>query len=110
MKRHKLNQEHPLSARRAQEVIRRALQRGSYIVTGHAADELRDEGFDNQDLESALGTGSVVDVEWNDEWQEFRYRVVGDLADPEPRKMLGVICAIEENDKVPIITVFSVKK
>ena len=74
---------------------------------------MQEDGFDDQDLMSAIRKGRVVDEpEIHSIRGELaaRYRLEGPASDPEDRRSLAVIFELPIDEAVPIITVFSVER
>jgi hypothetical protein len=63
----------PLKATEARQYIRRLLDDGVFVVTGHARREMEKDDLNDQDAINILRGGAVRDSEWeNGQW---RYRV-----------------------------------
>ena len=66
--------------RQTLEAMRRAVLEQSYVITPHALLEMRNDGLDVIDVESAILTGTIRCVFEDDPWGT-RYEIVGKAGD-----------------------------
>jgi hypothetical protein len=98
--------EEELSAREAAERLKAAAKfTGGLIVTAHAQREMRADGFDMNDLLSAIREGSVTGTEPTPRG-EIRYRFEGPPVDRESGENVAIVFALKGARRVVVITCF----
>jgi hypothetical protein len=94
----------PLSAKDAKAKILIILAKGDVIPTDHCQDEMFEANADMTDVLNVLETGRVSKHEWNEEHQNWKYRVDGEYVDGEELTAITVI--VESDMQLIVVTVF----
>ena len=79
------------------------LQEGRASLTNHAYDETQDDGFFVFDLEQCVYTGTIVERQWDEGFQNWKYVMYGKSADEED---LAVVVQIDRNQHLVFITTY----
>lgn len=91
----------PSEKARVLEAMRRAVFDQAYVLTPHALLEMREDGLDVVDVESAILTGTIERV-FEDDPRGTRYEVLGKACDTE--STVGVV--VRFAGSLLIITVY----
>jgi hypothetical protein len=89
--------------RRILDRIRAAIRNGTYDMTGHAVDEMAEDGLDLVDVEAAILKGRLIKTE-KDDPRGTRYTVQGTGADE--MTPVGTVGRFTETRRYLIITVY----
>jgi hypothetical protein len=87
--------------RHRQKVIDRA-----YYLSSHAEEEMRDDLLERRDIENAILKGRIEKKLTRDP-RGVRYRIEGPATD---NRRIHVVCRLDENDELRIITVYALEK
>ncbi|MBL8203798.1 MAG: DUF4258 domain-containing protein [Blastocatellia bacterium] len=79
------------------------VQEGRASLTNHAYDEMEEDGFFVFDLEQCVYTGTIVERQWDDGFQDWKYVVHGKSADGEA---IAVVAQIDRNQNLVFITTY----
>lgn len=82
--------------------FRRKVALGNYELTGHAKDEMEQDGFTIQDIKAALYSGSIVTTQRHGRGPR-KYVVRGRSVD---RRSLTLVCRLTGLGRLRVITVF----
>ncbi|MBI4582096.1 MAG: DUF4258 domain-containing protein [Planctomycetes bacterium] len=85
-------------------VFRRKVALGRYELTGHAKDEMEQDGFSIGDVKSAVYSSRIVGVQHHGRGPR-KYVVAGKAEDRRP---LRLVCRLTATGQLRIITVFGV--
>ena len=85
--------------------MRDAVRSGSYVITVHADEEMDDDGFVIEDVESAILSGEIVQRQREAITGESKYVIHGDTSG---HGGVGVVAKFGRSGKVVFITVFAV--
>lgn len=91
--------------RKVLEAVCQSVLDQSYVVTPHALLEMRDDNLDLVDVESAILTGTIVQV-FTDDPRGVRYEIVGQANDLSTD--VGVV--VRFAGRLLIITVYEIRK
>ena len=79
-----------------------ALENGWFVRTNHLWDMMVKRGFDNSDLLAVFENGKIrKNPEWNDEHQNWAYKVEGQSVDGDE---LSIVFAVDEDGFIYLIT------
>jgi len=84
--------------------LRRKVALGHYELTGHAKDEMEQDGFTIQDVKSAVYSGRIVGTQCHGRGPR-KLVVAGRADDGRP---LRLICRLTASGRLRLITVFAV--
>ena len=84
------------------EKIRQKVQTREYYLSSHAEEELAEDNFERQDVESAILQGFVQKKLTRDP-RGTRYRIEGPSTDG---RLMDVLCRFKETGPLIIITVY----
>lgn len=87
------------------ERIRNAILEQQYVLSEHAYEEMDNDNLDALDVEAAILTGEVRDVQTHDP-RGVRYVIVGTGCDLSTS--VGVVARFVEQDRLLIITVYEI--
>ncbi len=79
------------------------VQDGRASLTNHAYDEMAEDGFFVFDLEQCIYTGTIVERQWDDGFQDWKYLVYGKSADEED---LAIVVQWDRNKNLVFITTY----
>lgn len=82
--------------------FRRKIALGDYELTGHAKDEMEQDGFTIQDIKAAIYSGVVIATQRHGRGPR-KFLVCGRAMD---RRILTVVCRLTLSRRLRIITVF----
>jgi len=85
------------------ERIRRRIRDRDYYLSGHAEEEMVEEGFERYDMERAILNG-VIDRRLTEDPRGTRYRIEGPASDG---REMGVLCRFRDDGSLIIITVYA---
>ncbi len=94
----------PLSAKEAKAKILIILVEGYVIPTDHCQDEMFEANADMTDVLSVLETGKVSKHEWDEEHQNWKYRVIG--TDTDGDELTAITVIVESDLQLIVVTVF----
>jgi hypothetical protein len=83
--------------------FRRKVAFGAYELTGHAKDEMEEDGFTIRDVKSGIYSGRIVAVQRHG--RQARKFVVAGRA--EDGRCLRLVCRLLESGRLRIIRVFA---
>jgi hypothetical protein len=83
--------------------MREAVEAGQIAVTEHAVDEMIVDDLFQFDLEHCIMTGDITDMQWDDDFQEWKYVIEGESTDGEA---LAVVARFGAYNNVVVITTF----
>lgn len=86
--------------------IRDAILAGRYVLSGHAYDEMDEDGLDVLDVEAAILSGRVEQTLTRDP-RGTRYLVVGTACDE--LTSVAVVVRFVEREQLLVITVYEIK-
>ncbi len=90
----------------AQDVIEQANEcwRGGLVrFTPHCRERMAGRSVEETDIASALETGALAESRWDDDYEEWRYRILGQDGEGEN---FSVVVAFEGDVLIVIITVY----
>ena len=82
--------------------LRRKIALGDYELTGHAKDEMEQDGFTVLDVKAAIYTGRIVSVQRHG---RGRHKMVV-AGKAEDNRSLRVVCRLTSSGRLRIITLF----
>jgi len=83
--------------------LREKVRSGEYILSYHAVDEMRDDEFEEEDVEAAILSGRVVRTQ-KDRLGRRKYTVEGIARD---KRSLRAVCRLADaSGKLVIITIY----
>lgn len=82
--------------------FRRKVALGHYELTGHAKDEMEQDGFTIRDIKAAIYSGRIVATQRRGQGRR-KYRVRGRSED---QRDLTLVCRVTESGRLRVITVF----
>ena len=85
------------------ERIRRRIRDRDYYLSGHAEEEMVEDGFARYDMECAILNG-VIDRRLTEDPRGTRYRIEGPASDG---REMGVLCRLRDDGSLIIITVYA---
>ncbi len=83
--------------------FRDCVREGKIVVTQHAFEEMNDDDLMQFDVEYCILNGEIVERQWDNEWNEWKYIISGKSADGE---FMDVVLKIGYQDKSVIITTY----
>lgn len=84
-------------------VFRRKVALGRYELTGHAKDEMEQDGFTIQDLKAGVYSGRIVAMQRHGRGLK-KYVVRGKALD---NRGIGLVCRLTQRGNLRFITVFA---
>ena len=85
--------------------FRRKIALGQYELTGHAKDEMEQDGFTIHDVKTAVYGGKILMSQRHDPGPR-KYVVRGRILDG---RQIDVVCRLTELRRLRVITVFAVR-
>jgi len=85
------------------EKIRQRIRDRSYYLSGHAEEEMAEDGFERDDVENAILDG-VISRKLTEDSRGARYRIEGPATDG---RLMDVLCRFREDGNPIIITVYA---
>lgn len=79
------------------------MREGKIVVTQHAFEEMNDDDLLQIDIEHCILNGEIVERQWDNERNEWKYIISGKSADGE---FMDVVLKIGYQDKSVIITTY----
>ncbi len=83
--------------------LRLCVQEGRAALTNHAYDEMVDDGLYVFDLEQCIYTGTIIERQWDEGLQDWKYVVYGQSSDEED---IAVIAQITRTHTLVFITTY----
>lgn len=84
-------------------IIRRKVALGQYELTGHAKDEMEQDGFSVEDVKSCVYSGRIVERQRHDGGRR-KDVIHGKACD---RRGIGIVCRLTDLGVVRFITIFA---
>lgn len=75
------------------------------VLSIHAREEMYDDALTTDDIEHGILHGAIVERQWDEDWQEWKYVIVGTNLDGRP---LEVVAKLGRRDDTIIITVYRI--
>ena len=85
--------------------MRRRVRAGRMTLTIHAREEMYDDRLTTDDLENGILNGAIVERQWDEVWQEWKYVVAGEALDG---RSLEIVAKLGHRDDTLIITIYRV--
>ncbi len=85
------------------EKMQRCVQQGQYVVRPHVHKRMRNRGLAIKDVERAILTGRIIERQWDNTYQEFKYIVRGMAMSGDE---IEVAAKIDSTDATIIITIY----
>lgn len=82
--------------------FRRKVALGHYELTGHAKEEMEQDGFSIRDIKAAIYSGSIVATQRHGHGRR-KYMVRGRSED---ERHMTLVCRLTESGRLRVITVF----
>lgn len=79
------------------------VQEGRDSLTDHAYDEMQEDDLFAFDLEQCVYTGTIVERQWDDGFQNWKYVIYGKSSDEEN---IVVVAQIDRNQTLVFITTY----
>ncbi len=79
------------------------VREGRGIITDHAFDEMEEDDLFAFDLEQCVYTGTIIERQWDDSFQDWKYLIYGKSADDEN---IAVVAKLDRNEALVFITTF----
>lgn len=83
--------------------MRSAARVGRIVVTEHAFDEVAFDDLLQVDLEHCILMGEIVERQWDEDFQEWKYVVEGESTDGEN---MAVVAKLGYKDNLVVITTY----
>ncbi len=83
--------------------MRVCMQEGRASLTNHAYDEMAADGFFVFDLEQCVYTGTIVERQWDEGLEGWKYVVYGKSSDEED---IAIVTQIDRNQNLVFITTY----
>ncbi len=83
--------------------LRLCVQEGRAALTNHAYDEMVDDDFYVFDLEQCIYTGTIIERQWDEGLQDWKYVVYGQSSDEGD---IAVIAQITRTHTLVFITTY----
>jgi hypothetical protein len=81
--------------------FRDCVRDGKLVVTQHAFEEMNDDDLLQADVEHCILVGEIVERQWDNEWQEWKYIISGVATDG---KFIEVVLKSGRGGNAVIIT------
>ena len=85
--------------------MRSRVRSGRMTLTIHAREELYNDHLTTDDLEHSIQRGAIVERQWDEQWQEWKYVVAGEALDRRP---IEIVAKLGHRDDTLIISVYEV--
>ena len=85
--------------------MRRRVRAGRMTLTIHAREEMYNDRLTTDDLENGILRGSIVERQWDEVWQEWKYVVASEAPDG---RSLEIVAKLGQRDDTLIITVYRI--
>jgi len=83
--------------------MRSAVRAGRIVITEHAFDEMAFDDLLQADLERCILIGEIVERQWDEDFQEWKYVIEGESTDGA---YMAVAAKLAFKDNVVVITAF----
>lgn len=83
--------------------FRQKVRTRQYVVTGHADEEMDEDGLSIFDVESAVLTGTIIEQQRDRQTAERKYVVRGETVDG---RIVGVVGKLSPTGRLVIITAY----
>jgi hypothetical protein len=85
------------------DLLQAAVEAGATIFTPHAQDEMNEDDLFIFDLEQCVLTGAIVERQWDDVYDEWKYLVAGESTDGDD--MIAVV-KLDYKGQIVFITTY----
>lgn len=85
------------------ETMCECIRESRFTFIRHAYDEMNDDDLFVFDLEQCIQTGTIVERQWDDDFNDWKYVIHGQSADGEE---IAVVAKLAESQKTIFITTF----
>jgi hypothetical protein len=85
--------------------MRRRVRAGHMALTIHAREEMYNDRLTTDDLENGILRGSIVERQWDEGWQEWKYIIAGETPDG---RSIQIVAKLGHRSDTLIITVYRV--
>lgn len=85
--------------------MRQRVRAGRMTLTIHAREEMYNDQLTTDDLENGILHGSIVERQWDERWQEWKYIVAGEALDG---RSLEIVAKLGQRADTLIITVYQI--
>lgn len=85
--------------------MRSRVRAGRMALTIHAREEMYNDKVSTDDLEHAVLTGAIVERQWDENWNEWKYLVAGEVLDG---RSIEIVAKLGHGNDTLIITVYRI--
>lgn len=87
------------------QLLREAIEIQAIVWTPHVQEEMNEDDLLTFDLEHCVLVGAIVERQWDDTFQEWKYLIEGESTDGEP---MMVSAKPDANKKIVFITTYRI--
>ncbi len=85
------------------DLLQAAVEVGATIFTPHAQDEMNEDDLYIFDLEPCVLNGAIVEKQWDDAYDEWKYLVAGESTDGDD---MMVVVKLDQKEQIVFITTY----
>lgn len=85
--------------------MRASVRAGKIAVPQHAFEEMNNDELLQMDVEHCILTGEIVERQWDDHWQEWKYVIAGETVDGDD---IEVVAKLGYQRHVVLITTYRI--
>lgn len=85
--------------------MRRRVRIGNLTLPIHAREEMVNDHLSTDDIERGILRGVIVERQWDQRWQEWKYVIAGQAVDG---RELEIVAKLGKRDDTLVITVYQV--
>jgi hypothetical protein len=85
------------------QLMRKLVLEGKMQLQPHAFEAMQDDSLFIFDLEQGILTGKIIERQWDDEFEQFKYVIHGRSSDDEA---IGVVAKVDAKPRIYIITTY----
>lgn len=85
--------------------MRRRIRAGRMTLTIHAREEMYNDHLTTDDLENGFLVGVIIERQWDETWQEWKYVIAGEALDG---RSIEIVAKLGHRDDTLLITVYQI--
>jgi hypothetical protein len=85
--------------------MRRRIRAGRMTLTIHAREEMYNDHLTTDDLENGFLVGVIIERQWDEAWQEWKYVIAGEALDG---RSIEIVAKLGHRDDTLLITVYQI--
>ena len=85
--------------------MRRHVRAGRLTLPIHAREEMINDKLTTSDIENGILRGEIIERQWDEKWQEWKYVIVGRALDG---RSIEIVAKFGRRDDTLVITVYRI--